>query len=50
MSRNSLVRAGSRWGDRSVRTKILTTVGVAGVVAAGIGVLGLQSLSNSADA
>jgi len=38
------------WGDRSVRSKILTSVGTAGVVAALIGVLGLHSLGASADA
>ena len=37
-----------RWADQSVRTKVLTTAGVAGVVAATIGVLGLQALSDSA--
>ncbi|MQA36149.1 methyl-accepting chemotaxis protein, partial [Modestobacter roseus] len=49
MSRNSLAGTGSWWGDRSVRTKVLATVGVAGVVAASIGVLGLGALSRSAD-
>ena len=42
-------RRASWWGDRTVKTKILTSVGVAGVVAASIGVLGLQSLGASAD-
>ncbi len=37
------------WGDRGVSTKILTAVGVAGVVAAGVGVMGLTALSDSAD-
>ncbi|WP_299953495.1 methyl-accepting chemotaxis protein [uncultured Modestobacter sp.] len=50
MSRNSLARPASWWGDRSVRTKVLATVGVAGVVAAGIGVTGLAALGNAADA
>ncbi|WP_222196251.1 MCP four helix bundle domain-containing protein, partial [Modestobacter italicus] len=49
MSRSSLARPGSWWGDRSVRTKVLATAGVAGVVAAGIGVMGLSALSQSAD-
>ncbi|MGY2065848.1 methyl-accepting chemotaxis protein [Blastococcus sp. SYSU DS0619] len=38
------------WGDRSVKTKVLTTVSVAGVVAGAIGVLGLQALGSSATA
>ena len=38
------------WGDRGVRTKILTAVGVAGVVAAGVGVTGLAALGDSAAA
>ena len=37
------------WGDRGVRTKVLATAGIAGVVAAGIGVLGLDALSGAAD-
>ncbi|MBB3677434.1 methyl-accepting chemotaxis protein [Modestobacter versicolor] len=36
------------WGDRSVRVKVLTTAGIAGAVAAGIGVLGLTALSDAA--
>jgi methyl-accepting chemotaxis protein len=38
------------WADRTVRTKMLTTVGVAGAVAATVGVLGLSALSTSAQA
>ena len=37
------------WGDRGVRTKIVTAVGVAGIVAAGVGVMGLSALGASAD-
>ncbi|MGY1856134.1 methyl-accepting chemotaxis protein [Modestobacter sp. SYSU DS0290] len=40
----------SWWGDRSVKTKVLATAGIAGVVAAGIGITGLQALGTSADA
>jgi methyl-accepting chemotaxis protein len=36
------------WGDRGVKTKILSAVTVAGVVAGAIGVLGIRSLSDSA--
>ncbi|MGY5885008.1 methyl-accepting chemotaxis protein [Modestobacter lacusdianchii] len=50
MSRTSLARPGSWWGDRSVRTKVLATAGVAGVVAAGIGITGLTALSGAATA
>ncbi len=39
---------GAWWGDRGIRTKVLTTVGAAGAVAATIGVMGLQALSASA--
>src|SRR5829696_6790201 len=38
----------SWWGDRGVSTKILTAVGAAGVVAAGVGILGLTALGTSA--
>ncbi|WP_369140120.1 methyl-accepting chemotaxis protein [Modestobacter versicolor] len=37
------------WGDRSVRTKVLATAGIAGTVAAGIGVMGLTALSGAAE-
>ncbi|WP_249523835.1 methyl-accepting chemotaxis protein, partial [Modestobacter marinus] len=47
MSVSPLARSGSWWGNRTVRTKILATVGVAGVVAAGIGVMGLDALGVS---
>ncbi|WP_222266571.1 methyl-accepting chemotaxis protein [Modestobacter marinus] len=40
----------SWWGDRRVSTKIVTAVGLAGVVAAGIGVSSLTALSSSAEA
>ncbi|OMQ16564.1 chemotaxis protein [Modestobacter sp. VKM Ac-2676] len=40
----------SWWGDRSVRTKVLATAGIASAVAAGIGVMGLTALGGSADA
>ena len=36
------------WGDRGVRTKILTAVGAAAVVAAAVGVLGISALGTSA--
>src|SRR4051794_32351030 len=39
----------SWWGDRGVSTKILTAVGTAGVVAAGVGVMGIVALGSSAD-
>ena len=39
----------SWWADRSVKTKILSAVTVSGAVATSIGVLGLQSLSGTAD-
>jgi len=48
MSTNPLARPGSWWGDRTVKTKVLATAGVAGIVAAGIGVLGLTALSEAA--
>src|SRR4051812_21264072 len=38
------------WGDRGVKTKILSAVTVAGVVAGAVGVLGISSLSDSAAA
>ena len=44
----SAARSRSWWGDRGVSTKILSAVGAASVVAVGIGVLGLTSLSSSA--
>jgi len=34
------------WGDRGVSTKILTAVGTAGVVAAGVGVMGIVALGS----
>jgi methyl-accepting chemotaxis protein len=37
------------WGDRGVSTKILTAVGVASMVAAGVGLMGLTALGDSAD-
>ena len=52
LSRDARTPAASRfsaWGDRSVKTKVLTTVSVAAAVAAGIGVLGIASLSDAAD-
>jgi len=49
MSRDPLARSGSWWGDRTVKTKVLATVGVTGLVAAGIGVLGLTALSGAAE-
>ena len=36
------------WGDRGVKVKVLTAVGVASAVAATVGVLGLSALSTSA--
>src|SRR4051812_13936678 len=36
------------WGDRGVRTKTLTAIGAAAVVAAGVGVLGISALGKSA--
>jgi methyl-accepting chemotaxis protein len=36
------------WGDRGVRTKTLTAVGAAALVAAGVGVLGISALGTSA--
>ena len=50
MSGTPLARSRSTWGDRSVRTKVLTVAGVAGVVAAGIGVSGLMALGDAATA
>src|SRR3954454_16131187 len=38
----------SWWGDRGVSTKILSAVGVAGVVAAGVGIMGLTALGSAA--
>jgi methyl-accepting chemotaxis protein len=38
----------SFWGDRSVTTKVLTAVGIAALVAAVIGVLGLQAQHSAA--
>jgi methyl-accepting chemotaxis protein len=40
----------SWWADRSVKTKVLSTVTVAAVAAGTIGVLGLSALGDSADA
>jgi methyl-accepting chemotaxis protein len=37
------------WGNRSVTTKILSNVGVAAVVAGGIGVLGMVGMNKAAD-
>src|SRR3954471_7125008 len=42
-------RSRALWGDRGVRTKVLAAVGVAGVVATGVGVMGLTALGSSAD-
>jgi methyl-accepting chemotaxis protein len=39
---------GAWWGDRGVRTKIIAAVGVASVVAAGVGIMGLSALGASA--
>jgi methyl-accepting chemotaxis protein len=39
----------SWWGDRSVKTKILTNVGLAAVVAGTIGTLGMFGMSKAAD-
>jgi methyl-accepting chemotaxis protein len=36
------------WGDRGVKTKILTAVSVAALVAVAVGILGLQALGRSA--
>ena len=38
------------WGDRTVKAKILATVGVSAVVTATVGVLGIQALSSAAGA
>jgi hypothetical protein len=38
----------SWWGDRGVRTKTLTAVGAAAVVAVGVGMLGISALGDSA--
>ena len=38
----------SWWGDRTVKTKVLTAVGTAAVVAAGVGAMGMASLSSAA--
>src|SRR3954454_9484536 len=38
----------SWWGDRGVRTKVLTAVGTAAAAAVAIGVLGLTSLDSAA--
>ena len=38
------------WGDRGVRTKTLTAVGVTATVAVGVGLMGLQALGSTADA
>ena len=41
---------GARWfGDRSVRSKVLSAVGVAGAVATAVGVLGLVALGDAAE-
>src|SRR5687768_10453352 len=37
------------WGDRSIKTKILTNVGLAAVVAGTIGSLGMAGMSQAAD-
>jgi len=42
-------RTRSWWGDRSVKTKILTNVGIAAVVAGSIGALGMSGMSQAAD-
>src|SRR4051812_39073583 len=49
MSRSSLTGRTSWWADRGVATKILTAVGTAGVVAAAVGLMGINALSTSAD-
>jgi hypothetical protein len=38
------------WGDRGVRTKTLTAVGVTAAVAVGVGVMGISALGDTADA
>ncbi|WP_029434228.1 methyl-accepting chemotaxis protein [Blastococcus sp. URHD0036] len=43
-------RATRLWGDRSVKTKVLATVGLSAVVTGAVGFMGLQALSASADA
>jgi methyl-accepting chemotaxis protein len=48
-SANKPAHTRSWWGDRGVKVKVLTTVGVTAVVAAGIGVLGLTGMSHAAD-
>ncbi|KGH45698.1 hypothetical protein IN07_15550, partial [Modestobacter caceresii] len=50
MSVSPMARPGSWWGDRTVKTKVLASAGFAGVVAAGIGFMGLSALSTSAGA
>jgi methyl-accepting chemotaxis protein len=37
------------WGDRGVATKVLVAVGAAGAVAAGVGVMGITALGDSAE-
>src|SRR4051794_27427272 len=49
MSSRSTSSPLSWWGDRGVKVKVLTAVGAAAVVAAGVGVMGLTALSTSAD-
>ncbi|QXG74255.1 methyl-accepting chemotaxis protein [Modestobacter sp. L9-4] len=50
MSLTPNARPVSWWGDRSVRTKVLASAGVAGLVAAGIGLSGLMALGDAAGA
>ena len=40
---------GSWWADRSVKTKVLSAVSVAAVVAGSIGVLGINGMSTAAE-
>ncbi|MCZ2810996.1 methyl-accepting chemotaxis protein [Modestobacter sp. VKM Ac-2979] len=47
MSVSQLARTTSWWGDRGVKTKILTAVAVPVVAAGAIGVLGMQSMSEA---
>ena len=50
MSASPIARPRSWWGDRTVRTKVLASAGVAGVVAAGIGLSGLMALGDASSA
>ncbi len=45
----STERRASWWGDRGVKTKVLTAVGVSAAVAAAIGVVGLSAMASAAE-